>query len=91
MNEHETVGRVFTSFGYRYRCLRWTRATGFFFVVLSVPPEEESDIFNRRVGDIIDTSERAIGRTFHRDYDNETCEQHAQPCECRLCVESAHG
>ncbi len=81
--QHETIGRVFKSFGYTYRCLRWTSATGFFFRVLTVP--ETDDIFHRKVGDIVDTSERAIGRTFHRVWEDESYEPHEKPCECKLC------
>lgn len=82
--QHETIGHVFKSFGYRLRCLRWTNATGFFFRVLSVPDDGETDIFHRKVGDIVDTSERAIGRTYHRDYDDESYEPHEAPCECNI-------
>ena len=80
--QHETVGRAFRAFGYRFRCLRWARQTGFFMRVLSVP--DADPIFpNRKVGDVIDVSERTIGRTFHRL--DDSYEAHEQPCDCHLC------
>ncbi len=77
--EHETVGHRFRGGGAIYLCTRYVRAQGFWMRIV-----DGADDFGRTVGHETCVSERAIGRTFHRQWDLRPVE-HEKPCECYVC------
>jgi hypothetical protein len=64
--DHETIGRIFKFWdGHRYYCDSWEENLGFWMTRVDAPPENRAD----KMGEFRkNVSERAIGRTFHRDY-----------------------
>jgi hypothetical protein len=80
---HPTVGRLFRSMGGRYRCTSWDRQSGFWMEMVS----DQDRLFpERQPGDRVNVSERAIGRTFHRLYeDTNGGFQHDDGCNCSIC------
>ena len=63
---HETIGRIFKAWdGHRYFCDSWEENLGFWMTRVDAPPEHRADKFGEFRRNV---SERAIGRTLHRDY-----------------------
>lgn len=70
MSAGETVGRQFRAWdGALYLCTRYLRREGFWMRVVVESPT----LCRRKVGEETCVSERAIGRTFHREPE-EPCE-----------------
>jgi hypothetical protein len=79
--EHETVGWTFQAWdGGHYVCTHYLPKTGFVMRCVKAP---NPMLGGRKVGTIVDISERAIGRTYHR-IDSEPT-QHDKRCLCYIC------
>jgi hypothetical protein len=81
--KHETVGRYLYAFGDVYLCFRWERRCGFW--VRLMQKGEGVALVKRELGEEACISERAIGRTYHRRYEDDRYEAHVQPCDCSCC------
>lgn len=83
--QHETVGRLFSFCGARYRCFRYEEGNGFWMRLV----DDGDNVFSNRVkGYEGCVSERAIGRTYHRVYNDDSYEEHNQPCDCHVCKDA---
>lgn len=82
--QHETVGWLFEFCGAHYRCTRYVRSQGFWMRLEQIVRQPLSSP-NRAVGDETCVSERAIGRTYHMVWGQETPAPHIKPCECYVC------
>ena len=85
--QHETVGHYFKAHGDVYLCIRYLPRTGFF--MRCIEKGQTQGLLNRAVGEVVDVSERAIGRTYHRIIDGAwgcLYEAHEPPCACYVCV-----
>lgn len=85
MNEtkqHRTVGRKFQSFGAIYVCTSWDRTCGFWMEMVS---GEDTLFRDRRPGERVNISERAIGRTYHRVHGDTSYARHDDGCNCAVC------
>ena len=83
---HPTVGYRFRSGPLIYLCTSWDRSCGFWMEVV----EGSGDVLypSRKVGDRVNVSERAIGRTYHRagyGADEPYRAEHATGCNCFIC------
>ncbi len=83
--QHETVGHRLRSGGTICLCFKYIRAQGFWLRVESVTYKD--GLFpDRKPGDEICISERAVGRTYFRDHRfDEHYEAHSPDCECYIC------
>jgi len=78
---HPTVGRKFRAFGAVYRCTSWDRSCGFWMEMVG----GKDELFGRHAGARVNVSEAAIGRTYHRVYDDGTYARHDNGCNCAVC------
>lgn len=82
MTQHPIIGWRWRAHGSIYRCVRWVRNAGFDMLL----EEKGKDEFkSRKVGDVINISEVAIGRTFHLIWNDKTYVAHQSGCNCRIC------
>lgn len=85
---HETVGWRFKGLGTEehgptiWLCTRYIRSQGFWMRLIA---NDKGDWTNRKIGDEACVSERAIGGTYHRIYEDRQPVEHEQPCECYVC------
>lgn len=84
---HETVGWTFRGWdGGHYICTHYRPETGFFMRCVKEP---DPGVRIRAYGALVDVSERAIGRTYHR-LDGETMPwPHDKCCLCYICKADA--
>ena len=82
---HPTVGYRFKSGGALYACTSWDRSCGFWMEMVG---GKSALLPDRKVGQRFNVSERAIGRTYHREsYSLDTPYQpvHDEGCNCFIC------
>ena len=85
MNDHHTIGSYFNGlYGAVYLCTGWIRNAGYNMKVIVVSIDGFS---TRKIGDVVNVSERAIGRSYHKNYHMKSPENftHESKCDCSDC------
>jgi hypothetical protein len=81
LREHDTVGRTFTCSGAVYRCTGYDPSMGYWMQIET----GRDELLEVGPGHRTNVSERAIGRTFHRRWRDESTTPHDPDCRCWIC------